>query len=162
MAKKVIVTVLVIVACVLIYYWYSTRGDNARAGDGSVYPTDGRSASDDHTTVGPTPSRSDAPGTVNTASVAPGSVSNQPPPSMRSSTPSASMSNNGSTVPVSDTVAPNAPNGLAFGGTGKFQWYRQGNLTWRVDTASGTSCIAFATMDEWRKPIVYTHGCGNG
>jgi len=64
-------------------------------------------------------------------------------------------------LPVSDTVAPNPPNGLAFGGTGKFQWYRQGNLTWRVNTASGSTCIAFATMEEWQKPLVYRHGCGN-
>ena len=76
-----------------------------------------------------------------------------PPTTVATPTPSA--------LPVSDTVSPNPPNGLAFGGTGKFQWYRQGNLTWRVNTASGSTCIAFATMDEWQKPIVYSHGCGN-
>jgi hypothetical protein len=63
--------------------------------------------------------------------------------------------------PATDSVAPNPPNGLAFGGTGRFQWYRQGNLTWRVDTHDGAACVAFATMEEWRKPLVYGHGCGN-
>lgn len=64
-------------------------------------------------------------------------------------------------LPVSDTISPNPPNHAAFGGTGKFMWYRQGNLTWRVNTASGSTCIAFATMEEWQKQIVYNHGCGN-
>jgi len=67
-----------------------------------------------------------------------------------------------SALPSRDSQAPNAPDGQKFGGSGKYQWYRQGNLTWRVDTVSGASCIAFATLDEWRKEIVYSHGCGRG
>ena len=64
------------------------------------------------------------------------------------------------TPPAGDTIAPNPPNGMVFAGKGTYQWYRQGNLTWRVDTASGRSCIVYATMEEWRKQIVYSHGCG--
>jgi hypothetical protein len=64
--------------------------------------------------------------------------------------------------PNSDTLPANPTNGMHFAGTGSYQWYRQGNLTWRVDTVSGGSCIAFATLEEWRKQIVYTHGCGRG
>jgi hypothetical protein len=64
--------------------------------------------------------------------------------------------------PMADSQAFNAPNGMRFAGTGSYQWYRQGNLTWRVDTVAGSSCIAFATLEEWRKPIVYSHGCGRG
>ena len=66
----------------------------------------------------------------------------------------------GGSMPVTDTLAPNAPNGMAFGGKGTYQWYRQGNLTWRLDTVSGRSCIVYATMEEWRKQIVMAHGCG--
>jgi len=65
-------------------------------------------------------------------------------------------------LPTSDSVPPNPANGARFTGTGTYQWYRQGNLTWRVDTASGRSCIDYATMEEWRKPIVSSHGCGRG
>jgi hypothetical protein len=61
--------------------------------------------------------------------------------------------------PRTDTIAPNPTNGQAFTGAGKFQVYRQGNITWRVNTESGESCILFATQEEWRKPIVYSHGC---
>ncbi len=66
-----------------------------------------------------------------------------------------------STAPKTDTIAPNPPNGMTFAGKGSYQWYRQGNLTWRVDTTSGRSCIIYATMDEWRKQIVLSHGCGH-
>ena len=63
-------------------------------------------------------------------------------------------------APAYDTAAPNAANGMRFGGSGSYQWYRQGNLTWRVDTTTGHSCIVYATMEEWRKQIVMSHGCG--
>ena len=59
-----------------------------------------------------------------------------------------------------DTLPPNAQNGARLGGSGPYQWYRQGNLTWRIDTATGRSCIIYATMEEWRKSIVISHGCG--
>jgi len=65
-------------------------------------------------------------------------------------------------LPTSDSVPANPANGARFSGSGTYQWYRQGNLTWRVDTASGRSCIDYATMEEWRKPIVSSHGCGRG
>jgi len=67
-----------------------------------------------------------------------------------------------SNLPTSDSVPPNPTNGARFSGSGTYQWYRQGNLTWRVDTVSGHSCIDYATMEEWHKPIVSSHGCGRG
>lgn len=63
-------------------------------------------------------------------------------------------------IPASDTIPPNPPDGLAYAGTGRFEVYRQGNLTWRLDTESGRACVLFATNEEWRKPRVYRHGCG--
>lgn len=62
-------------------------------------------------------------------------------------------------APNRDTLPAAAPNGMRFAGTGTYQWYREGNLTWRIDTATGQSCIVYATMEEWRKPIVMNHGC---
>jgi hypothetical protein len=50
---------------------------------------------------------------------------------------------------------------MVFFGTGKYQLYRQGNITWRVDTETGKSCILFATDEEWKKPTVYRAGCGS-
>ena len=62
-------------------------------------------------------------------------------------------------LPVSDSIPRDPPAGMAFGGSGKYQWYRQGDITWRIDTNSGAACIDFATMDQWARRIVYSHGC---
>lgn len=64
-------------------------------------------------------------------------------------------------VPESDTISPNPPNGMKFAGTGRYQLYRQGNITWRLNTDTGQSCIIFATDEEWKKPRVYRAGCGH-
>jgi len=62
-------------------------------------------------------------------------------------------------LPVTDSIPRDPPIGMAFGGSGKYQWYRQGDITWRIDTVNGAACIDFATMDQWARPIVYSHGC---
>jgi hypothetical protein len=64
-------------------------------------------------------------------------------------------------APGDDTMSPNPPNGMLFGGSGRFQLYRQGNITWRLDTETGKTCIIFATNEEWKKPQVYRAGCGH-
>jgi hypothetical protein len=61
---------------------------------------------------------------------------------------------------AADTISPNPPNGMVFAGSGRFQVYRQGSLTRRLDTDTGQTCILFATNAEWSKPQVYQHGCG--
>lgn len=63
-------------------------------------------------------------------------------------------------APTTDTIGPNPPNGTVFAGTGRYQVYRQGNLTWRLDTNTGKTCVLFATLEEWKNPLVYRHGCG--
>lgn len=60
-----------------------------------------------------------------------------------------------------DTISPNPPNGMVFAGTGKYQLFRQGNITWRLNTDTGQTCIIFATDEEWKKPRVYRAGCGS-
>ncbi len=62
-------------------------------------------------------------------------------------------------VPRGDSQPPNAPDGVRFGGSGVYELYRQGNLTYRMDTATGRTCVAFATLEEWRKPLVRKNGC---
>jgi hypothetical protein len=62
--------------------------------------------------------------------------------------------------PAADSIRRNPPNGMIFAGTGKYQLYRQGDITWRVNTQSGDACIFFATGAQWRNPQVYSHGCG--
>jgi hypothetical protein len=64
------------------------------------------------------------------------------------------------TYPATDSQGPESPEGARFAGSGRYQVYRQGNLTYRIDTSSGKTCVLYATEEEWRKPQVYQHGCG--
>lgn len=101
-----------------------------------------------------------------------GNVTSTPPPVVVPTTPSPNAQPVGAAptyaaapsytqgLPTTDSVPANPTNGYRFSGSGPYQWYRQGNLTWRVDTTTGRSCIIYATMEEWRKAIVMSHGCG--
>lgn len=138
----------------------------------------------------PTPSRSDDPGTINTepesqylngATGQTGNTQAQTNPSQPYSPQPASRPQPYSpqqpyatqqpygqqpypgprTLPTNDTFAPNPPNGFAYSGAGDYEVYRQGDLTFRLDTKTGASCVLYATMEEWSKPIVYSHGCGS-
>lgn len=64
--------------------------------------------------------------------------------------------------PTSDSIHRNPPSGMLFVGTGKYQLYRQGDITWRLDTNTGNACILFATETQWSRSLVYSHGCGIG
>jgi len=64
------------------------------------------------------------------------------------------------TPPATDSIHRNPPNGKVFAGRGKYQLYRQGDITWRLNTETGQACILFATNAEWRNPRVFEHGCG--
>lgn len=63
-------------------------------------------------------------------------------------------------LPASDSIPRNPPNGMIFAGSGKYQIYRQGDLTWRLNTDTGDACVLFATDAQWRQQRVYQHGCG--
>ena len=63
------------------------------------------------------------------------------------------------TDPQTDTIAHDPPNHAAFAGTGRYQVYRQGDLTWRLNTDTGSTCVLFATLEQWRKPVVYRNAC---
>ena len=65
------------------------------------------------------------------------------------------------TPPATDSISRNPPNGMVFAGTGKYQLYRQGDITWRLNTETGQACILFATNAEWRVARVFQHGCGH-
>lgn len=64
------------------------------------------------------------------------------------------------TLPAADTISRNPPNQTVIAGTGRFALYRQGDITWRMDTETGRACVLFATEAMWRRTIVYDHGCG--
>jgi hypothetical protein len=63
-------------------------------------------------------------------------------------------------VPVSDTLSRNPPNGMRIASSGRYQLYRQGDITWRLNTETGDACILLATDAQWQKARVYENGCG--
>ena len=65
------------------------------------------------------------------------------------------------TPPTADSIRRDPPNWMTFAGKGKYQLYRQGDLTWRLNTDTGDACILFATDAEWRKPKVFQEGCAS-
>jgi len=64
-------------------------------------------------------------------------------------------------LPSSETLPLTPPSGIVTAGSGRFQLYRQGDLTFRLNTDTGQACVLFATEIQWRKPLVYDHGCAN-
>jgi hypothetical protein len=161
MARRILVIAAVLIVAGFLYLGY-TSYDAARTGaTGEVFSMDStgnkaESAKSHLTQVDPEPS-SKPPS---------GQFSGLPAPSI-SQGPMASLSpdqgtqpGGGMIPPTTDTISPDPPNGMVFSGTGHFQLYRQGNLTWRLNTDTGQSCILFATEEEWKKPKVLHASCG--
>jgi hypothetical protein len=42
---------------------------------------------------------------------------------------------------------------------GRYQIYRSGYRTWRLDTSTGSTCILLAPEEEWKKPDISVQGC---
>lgn len=175
---KWILTGLLVLAGVVAWFAWSRRNVDIAMDNGTVVSHDAPASDADKMNQGAV----DLDGNPTGAPAAPVGVSGATSSTAAPATPAAPTAhavtgNTGSTAagvlqsmhatpapaaaPAADSQPELAPTGVRFGGSGKFQWYRQGNITWRIDTQSGATCIAFATMEEWKKPIVYSHGCGN-
>ena len=146
MAKRTIVLlVIVIVAVVALLGWQRYKTYN-HYNNGELTSNDLRDNGTMTGDVVATPSRSDTKDTA---------------PRPQAESQKTTTSTAATTAPVTDSIPANPTNGAIFAGTGRFQVYRQGNLTWRLNTDTGSTCILFATDEEWRKAVVYDHGCGN-
>jgi cytoskeletal protein RodZ len=173
MAKRVIVIVLLLVLALFVYVGYNTYDTKRTGASGEVYsngvarasaPDTKTATSDADAVVYPSAADTQA----STQQPANGATTLQPTPTTaQANAPQANTQVTQSqqqpaagTVPATDTISPNPPNGMTFAGSGRYQLYRQGNITWRLDTETGRSCVIFATDEEWRKPRVYRAGCG--
>ncbi|MES2391243.1 MAG: hypothetical protein V4555_06370 [Acidobacteriota bacterium] len=155
---KMIIALLLILALVVGWVYYEKHDGANTLGNGAITARDGGpvdksndnpAINESHATTAENPSAQ----TVGT-----GAVTSQP---FNQNAQTATLASTAAAPPSDNSQAPNAPDQLRFAGNGRYQWYRQGDLTWRIDTVSGATCIDFATMPEWRKPIVISHGCGN-
>ncbi|CAN5420017.1 hypothetical protein BH10ACI4_BH10ACI4_05270 [soil metagenome] len=161
MAKRILLIAAVLIVAGFLYVGYTTYDTKRTGENGDVTSSDSSSErskpiataiSDAVTATKPSTSNSPIyPASDQSGKTSPDSELTPPPGSRLSST---------ATPPTSDTISPDPPNGMTFSGSGHYQLYRQGNLTWRLNTDTGQSCVLFATDEEWRKPKVLRAGCG--
>lgn len=149
MAKRILILLLVLIAAAFLYHGYNTYDAKRAGADGAVFEA-----------IAPPSNAATVPSN--------GPASAVKSDSAQSSTAPAKPINGADASPkpptaasAPDTISPNPPNGMTFSGTGKYQLYRQGNITWRMDTETGKTCIIFATEEEWKKQRVYRAGCGS-
>jgi hypothetical protein len=168
MGRRVLVIVLLAVVALLAYAGYSSYDARRAGASGQVFSND--SSTSDRLKMKPVtqssqpqepetivyPSTTPAATTVPSASVTTATAAQVTPSGQVTQSQQVAPA----TAPANDTISPNPPNGMAFVGSGRYQLYRQGNITWRLDTDTGRSCIIFATDEEWKKPRVYKAGCG--
>ena len=58
-----------------------------------------------------------------------------------------------------DSLPAQPGEGAKFGNGGRYQLYRQGDMTWRLNVETGETCVLLATDAEWHKERVYRSGC---
>jgi hypothetical protein len=161
MAKRILLIAVAVIVLGLLYVGYTNYDAGRAVSSGTVYSNDppaGKRKSDDtpsadsrdakipdQTIVYPTPNETPAAVAPNDQIAQPGAASAGRP---------------ASGAPAKDTLGPNAPNGVRFTGSGKYLLYRQGDITYRLDTDTGFSCVLYATDEQWKKPRVYREGCG--
>ncbi len=157
--KRAIFGVLALVAGVFAYILYNTfdSGRSSHAGLGGavaasvVTPSDNRVQS----TPEETPPPPATAGAATSERLAAEPAGESGPAASRSRSPSGEDLSGA----AGDSLHANPPNGTAFGGKGPFQLYRQGELTWRLNTETGATCVIFATEAQWRRPEIYRSGC---
>lgn len=157
MGRRILVIVLLLILAGFAYIGYSSYDAKRAEASGDVFsrdsPTD-RTKTD--TGVAADDSKDKA--TEQPTTVKPAAVRAESTPAAPDGAVQTGVS--AGAAPGADTISPNPPNGMAFSGTGHYQLYRQGNLTWRMNTDTGQACILFATDEEWKKAKVYRNGCG--
>ncbi len=159
MARRVLLIAAIVIVAGILYLGYTSYDAGRAASNGTVYSNDPSSTkhkTDDVSSADSRDARSTGQAIVYpTPSQTPTTVV----PNDQTAQPGTPGGTQASGAPATDTLAPNAPNGMRFSGTGKYLLYRQGDITYRLDTDTGFSCILYATDEQWKKPRVYRDGC---
>jgi hypothetical protein len=144
--KKIVALVAILAIVYVGVVWHRHRVRMRALNSGEVYVRD-------------QPSAPAKPLPPSPAEPAPNEIARTATPQPPTPAPTPSQSE-AMAPPASDSIPRNPPNGLAFAGSGKFQLYRQGDITWRLNTQTGEACILFATDAQWHLRRVYNAGCG--
>jgi hypothetical protein len=161
--KRILWGAVVVIVGLFLYLGYHNYDAGRTLSSGDVRISDSSRFADKSGNAAATASQPPSQTIVYPAANQPGGSVN---PAPAESTPSEAqvaqpgVSATTATPPPTDSIDPNPANGMRFSGTGRYQLYRQGNITWRLDTNTGHSCIIFATDEEWRKPRVLRDACG--
>jgi len=147
MTRRILTAFLLIAAFVVVDFSYRRWSAKRAMNNGDVFPDTGNADVND-----PDIASKDNRAAPLATPASPTAIT-QPLP------PTAPTLPRSTRFPPADTQAPNSPNGIRIPGKGRFQLYRQGDLTFRVDTRTGQTCVLFATYEQWSNPEVYSHGC---
>jgi uncharacterized iron-regulated membrane protein len=151
--RLLLVALAIIIGVVWFAHWSKTRAHNAASVPANQQTQPG--------TPGATAGNPTAPAATPDQTSPPQEVASAPP----NAAPSVPMVPQGpgpiTEQPTANALSPHPPAGFVTPATQKFALYRQGDLTYRLNTQSGQACILLASEDLWRKPLVYQHGCGN-
>jgi hypothetical protein len=153
MGRRILFVVLLLIA-ILAYVGYNTYDAKRAGANGDVFSSDSPTDQSSRT-------KADTAASPGKSSPQPAVVYPAPTVQTTPVTPDNAPQTNAPALSRGDTISPNPPNGMVFSGTGRYQLYRQGDLTWRLNTDTGQNCILFATNEEWKKPKVYRAGCGS-
>jgi outer membrane protein assembly factor BamB len=151
MERRFVIIVLLLLLVLLAFIGYNSYDARRTGMSGEVYSIDPQTGK---AKAAPEVKTADNTPSVSPSGQAP-AAGGMTPPDGQTARPEQDSSG-----AFADTVPANPPNGMVFAGGGKYQLYRQGNITWRLNTDTGQTCIIFATDEEWRKPRVYKAGCG--
>jgi len=168
-AKRIVVILAVAAVAIVGVFWYWQRSKQRALGSGNVYVK--KQTTDQAQTAAPptTPALPDDLSTPPTAPMTPQPAAKpsaaiektvHAAQSAPAAPPPMTQPRGAVEVPASDSIPRNPPSGLIFAGAGKYQLYRQGDITWRLDTDTGRACIIFATDNQWSRTRVYDQGCG--
>ncbi|HWG16248.1 MAG TPA: hypothetical protein VN678_00205 [Acidobacteriaceae bacterium] len=175
-AKRIVVVLAIAAIAAIGVFWYWQHAKQRALGSGNVYVKNqgadqSQPASNPPSSQNPAASQPATPGAQQSSAATPPpsaakpsaaieKMPSAPQPTAHTAIPAMTQPRGAIAVPTSDSIPRNPPNGLIFAGVGKYQLYRQGDITWRLDTNTGRSCIIFATDTLWAKVRVWDSGCG--
>jgi hypothetical protein len=173
--RRIVRILLLVAGIALSVFWYVQRAKTRALNSGDVYVREqpgenpkplppASTAPATSAPATPTPSTSAsttspaAPAPKPSAAIVPSATPAPVPAATRPATLSPSRQATGK-VPSLDSIPREAPNGALYAAAGKYQLYRQGDLTWRLNTDTGWACVIFATDTQWSKSRVWREGC---
>jgi hypothetical protein len=177
--RRIVAILLLVAGVALCIFWYVQRAKTRALNSGDVYvreqpgenpkPLPPSTSAPNAAPAAPeTPAPSTSASTTSPSAPAPkpsaaavATPAPAPTPAPAATKPAVPSTPRQATakLPSPDSIPRDAPNGALYAAAGKYQLYRQGDLTWRLNTDTGWACVIFATDTQWSRPRVWREGC---